>query len=315
MSLQIQSWEITLLARAQEALTTHPATTPLLATDGDTLNSAYAHCTQITRYHSKTFFMASGLLPHEKRQATRALYAFCRITDDIVDSPGSVEERRVNLEKWRDIIMAPTPHINNPVALAWADAQTRFNIPRGYAEQLIDGVARDLDQIRYETFEDIANYAYGVASTVGLMAMHIIGFESDEAIPYAVRLGVALQVTNILRDVGEDWQNGRLYLPLNELKQFNLSEADIEQGCTDERWQVFIKFQIERANRLYNESGVGIRMLNSDGRLAIMAAADLYRAILTDINKHNGDVFTRRANISTVGKISRLPGIWWRANR
>lgn len=313
MNLQIQSWETSLLARAQEALQSHTSTTVVTA-DQDVLSAAYQHCAQLTRQHSKTFYLASGLLPAPKRQAARALYAFCRITDDIVDSPAPTVERRANLERWRDVNVSATSPVNNPVALAWADAQTRFNIPRGYADQLIEGVARDLTQDRYETFADLAGYSYGVASTVGLMAMHITGYASSDAIPYAVRLGVALQMTNILRDVGQDWQCGRLYLPLNELADFGLSEADIEAGRTDERWQAFMKHQIDRTNALYDESWAGIRMLNPDGRFAIAAAADLYRAILSDIQAHNSDVFTRRAHIGTWGKVARLPRIWWRSN-
>ncbi|MEM6283639.1 MAG: squalene/phytoene synthase family protein, partial [Chloroflexota bacterium] len=179
MALQIQSWENMLLARAQEALHQNSVTErQFVQTDTHELSIAYEHCNHITRFHSKTFFMASSLLPFEKRQATRALYAFCRITDDIVDNAGTVEERRANLEEWRRTVINPRHPIDNPVAVAWADAQARFNIPVGYADQLIDGVARDLTQTRYETFEDLASYSYGVASTVGLMAMHIIGYES-----------------------------------------------------------------------------------------------------------------------------------------
>jgi len=317
MTLQIKSWENTLLARAQEALHQNNITEhTFVHRDSHELEIAYEHCNHITRFHSKTFYMASSLLPFEKRQATRALYAFCRITDDIVDNSNrSIDERRDSLEKWRKTVIHPDHPIDNPVAVAWADAQARFNIPSGYADQLIDGVARDLTQSRYETFEDLASYSYGVASTVGLMAMHIIGYESAEAIPYAVRLGVALQLTNILRDVGEDWQNGRLYLPLNELKDFHLAEADIHNGCTDERWQAFMKYQIDRTNSLYDESWYGISMLNRDGRFAIAAAADLYRAILLDIQQHHYNVFTRRAHLNTFEKVSRLPGIYWRSLR
>jgi 15-cis-phytoene synthase len=311
MTLQLQSWENTLLARAQEALQTTESLGHHASVDAQQLQAAYGECSRITRDYSKTFFLASGLLPRAKRQAARALYAFCRVTDDIVDSTESAEARRDNLAAWRALVMTPSTLVNNPVALAWIDAQHRYNIPRGYAEQLIDGVARDLTQTRYETFADLADYSYGVASTVGLMAMHIVGFRSREAIPYAVRLGVALQLTNILRDVGEDWQAGRLYLPLEDLAAFGLCEADIEAGRLDERWQAFINFQIERTHQLYEESWEGIRMLNPDGRFAIGAAADLYRGILEDIRAHNGDVFNRRAHLGMWGKVSRLPGIWW----
>ncbi len=316
MSLQIQSWESTLLTRAHEALKGHmPESTYVRQADDHTLQMAYEHCNHITRHHSKTFFLASSLLPPDKRRAARALYAFCRITDDIADADQPAEERGERLESWRALVMNTytNPLTDNPVALAWTDAQHRYNIPQGYAEQLIDGVARDLIQTRYQTFEDLAGYSYGVASTVGLMAMHIIGYESKVAVPYAVRLGVALQLTNILRDVNEDWQSGRVYLPQDELDAFGLSEADIAAGNTDERWQKFMTFQIERTHRLYDESWAGIYMLHADGRFAIAAAAELYRAILDDIQDNNSDVFSRRAHVGTWGKLRRLPSIWWRS--
>jgi len=132
-----------------------------------------------------------------------------------------------NLAAWRERALAPHPPDDDPVALAWADTRACYRIPLRYAEQLIEGVAADLGAVRYATFDDLAAYCYGVASTVGLMSMHIIGFSGPEAIPYAVKLGVALQLTNILRDVAEDWRMGRLYLPLDELAAYGLGEGDI----------------------------------------------------------------------------------------
>jgi phytoene synthase len=146
------------------------------------------------------------------------------------------------------------------------------------------------------------------------MSMHIVGYHGEEAIPYAVKLGVALQLTNILRDVAEDWQNGRLYLPLDELAAFGLTEADIEAGIVDERWRAFMKFQIGRIRQLYAEALPGIGYLNKQGRFAIAAAAELYQAILNDIEDHEYDVFGRRAYITKWEKLRRLPGIWWRSN-
>jgi len=147
------------------------------------------------------------------------------------------------------------------------------------------------------------------------MAMHIIGFEGPHAVPYAVKLGVALQLTNILRDVGEDWRAGRLYLPSDELAQFGLGEEDVAAGQVDDRWRAFMRFQIGRARRLYAEAMPGIRLLAADGRFAIAAAAELYRAILDDIEAHDYNVFARRAHIGALGKLRRLPGIWWRSRR
>ncbi len=178
---------------------------------------------------------------------------------------------------------------------------------------MIDGVARDLDQTRYTTFDDLAAYAYGVASTVGLMSMHIIGYHGAAAIPYAIKLGIALQMTNILRDVGEDWQAGRVYLPAAELADFDLSEDDLARGRVDDRWRAFMAFQIERNRRLYAEAWPGIQLLPPDGRFAIAAASELYRRILDDIEAHDDDVFTRRARVSTSRKLFGLLQLWWRS--
>ncbi len=311
--IQSQPWEMRLLVSAREALQSQYLINHVQA-DSKALNRAYDKCDEITYENSRTFFMASSLLPYEKRRGARALYAFCRITDDIVDEPdSSLEYRQQNLNHWRAEIMAECPPEDALVCLAWADTQAKFNIPRGYATQLIDGCERDIAQTRYETFADLAEYSYGVASTVGLMAMHIVGFSGEEALPYALRLGVALQMTNILRDVAEDWRSDRVYLPKEELEQFGLSESDIERGVVTDSWRKFMSFQIERTRRLYKQSLPGIAMLQSDGRFAIAAAAELYQAILTDIENHDYDVFTRRASIGKFGKIRRLPGIWWRS--
>jgi phytoene synthase len=304
------TWEHRLLALAFEGLESHIPAEPL-RTEANLLERAYQHCEKLTARHSRTFFTASALLPFRKRRAARALYAFCRISDDLVDrqEPDALGK----LMDWRERSLCPHPAEDDPVALAWADTRARYSIPRLYAEQLIEGVRRDLTQTRYESFEELSAYCYGVASTVGLMAMHITGFAGQQAIPYALKLGVALQLTNILRDVGEDWRAGRVYLPQRELEEFGLSEDDLNRSQVDARWQAFMRFQIDRNRQLYLEAAPGIALLDRDGRFAIAAAADLYQAILDDIEAHQYEVFNRRSYISTWGKVRRLPGIWWRA--
>jgi phytoene synthase len=304
------SWEHKLLTLAFEGLESHIPAEPVPA-EAALLEMAYTHCEAITAGHSRTFFLASGLLPAAKRRAVRALYAFCRISDDLVDR--ATPDALGALMAWQELSLSAHPTGDNLAALAWADTRARYRIPRRYAEQLIEGVRRDLVQNRYASFEDLSAYCYSVASTVGLMAMHIIGFEGQQAIPYALKLGVALQMTNILRDVGEDWRAGRVYLPQQELAEFGLDEEDLADGRIDGRWQAFMRFQIDRNRRLYREAAPGIYLLEGDGRFAIAAAADLYQAILDDIEAHQYDVFTRRAHTSPWGKLRRLPGIWWRA--
>ena len=309
-TLEPAVWEVRLLRLAHHALI-HESRNEPVDNGREHLAQAYEHCAAITKQHSRTFYLASGLLPRRERQAARALYAFCRVSDDLVDKAADQQYQR--LLQWRQESLANHPPIYNLVALAWADTRANFNIPRRYAEQLLDGVTSDLVHTRYETFSELAQYCYGVASTVGLMAMHIVGYEGREAIPYAIKLGVALQLTNILRDVQEDWDNGRLYLPLDELHKFNLSETDIANGIVDQRWRNFMQFQIQRARQLYEEALPGVAMLGKNGRFAIAAAAELYRAILDDIEAHDYDVFGRRAHTSKVQKLKSLPGIWWRS--
>ncbi|HLF28481.1 MAG TPA: squalene/phytoene synthase family protein [Anaerolineae bacterium] len=311
-TLSPQTWEHTLLARAYEAWHSVVTVSPTRARDTALLNRAYAFCEAVTAAHSKSFDLATRLLPADKRRAMRALYAFCRVSDNIVDCPCCDAE--TSLAIWRQRALSSEPPRSDLVALAWTDTRLRYRIPQRYAEQLIDGVARDLRPIRYRVFEELAAYAYGVASTVGLMSMHIIGFSTAQAIPYAIKLGVALQLTNILRDVGEDGRAGRVYLPAEELAAYGLTEADLAAGRVDDRWRAFMRFQIERNRRLYAEAQPGIAVLNSDGRFAVAAAAELYRAILDDIEAHDYDVFNRRARVSGFGKLRRLPGIWRRAH-
>ena len=278
---------------------------------------ALAHhlCQEMTYTHSRSFYLASQLLAPAERQAVRALYAFCRTTDDIVDNPSGGTDVAIHLRQWRDHALSHHPPQEDLVAVAWADARHRYRIPRRYAEQLIDGVARDMHQSRYHSFDDLATYCYSVASTVGLMSMHIIGFESEAAVPYAIKLGVALQLTNILRDVGEDWRRGRFYLPTDELADFGLTEEDVARGVVDDRWRAFMRFQIERTRRIYEESWAGIALLAPQGRLAIAAAAGFYRAILDDIEAHDYDNFGRRAHVTQWGKVRLLPRLWWQVRR
>jgi len=309
--MQVQTnWENQLIALAGNV--SQPRTRPFFSYwAGDaSLRRAYRQAEKITSEHSKSFYFASALLPEEKRSAVRALYAFCRTVDDIVDE-SSDAARGAQLDYWRGMVETASFLDNDLVAAAWADTLTRYYIPRHYAMQLIDGVARDLHPTRYQTFDELATYCYGVASTVGLMSMYIVGFKNDEAVPYAIKLGVALQMTNILRDIGEDFQNGRLYLPREELVFYGIREADIAEGRVTDNWRQFMKFQIDRTRQLYEESWAGIKMLEREGQLAVGAASVFYQGILDEIEKKDYNVFTGRASLSAWGKVSRIPMLIW----
>jgi phytoene synthase len=276
----------------------------------EVLNAAYNYCRNVTAINSKSFYLASGLLPNKKSKAIRALYAFCRTTDDIIDLNGKQGETELHL--WRNHGLSPNPRANDPVAIAWADTRQKFNIPSVYAQQLLDGVCMDIYKDRYKNFNELAEYCYGAASTVGLMSMYIIGFKTKSAIRYAVKLGVALQLTNILRDISEDYKLGRVYLPQDELYQFGITEKYISEGINDDKWKSFMKFQIDRTRSIYQEAWPGIPLLHPSGQLSIAAAATFYKGILDKIEENDFDVFSSRACIGKWRKLKTLPELWFK---
>jgi 15-cis-phytoene synthase len=270
------------------------------------LHDAYRACVEITRQHSRSFFLSTQLLPPEKRLAIRALYAFCRTSDDLVDQPEGDAVRA--LAKWVALVHAPQTPPGDAVLVAWNDTAARYAVPRWLTDELLAGVAMDLTVNRYATFDDLWLYCYRVASVVGLISMQIIG-ASHSAAYYAIKLGVALQLTNILRDVGEDAQRGRVYLPLEDIDRFGLRDDDILAGCRDERFRALMGYEIARAHGLYEEAWPGIRLLSQDGRLAVAAAAEIYRGILAKIVANDYDVFTRRAHVPLAEKLLKLPAV------
>jgi phytoene synthase len=275
-------------------------------------------CAQITRRYSRSFALAASLLPPAKRRAVQALYAFCRVSDELADSaearaqPGRAAQA---LAAWRAYALAPAvagpPPAGWPgvapaeawaAALAFGAARARYAIPVRYAHQLIAGITRDLRPSPCATFRDMAAYAYAVAGTVGLMSVPILGAVGPAGRP-AAQLGMALQLTNILRDVGEDAAAGRIYLPQAELRAFGLAPADVAAGRLTDRWRDFMRFQIVRVRALYARARPGIACLHPSGRLAVHLAAALYAGILADIEAHDYDVFSRRAHVSGWQKV------------
>ncbi|MCS7060862.1 MAG: phytoene/squalene synthase family protein, partial [Anaerolineae bacterium] len=222
-------------------------------------DAAYRHCDTITRRFSKSFYFSTAFLPPPTRRAIRALYAFCRLTDDLVDAPQRVSGVTAGrggaqeIAEWRRQARLPARVQRHPVLFAWAETRERYQIPHQHIEELIEGCAMDLTVHRYETFEALRVYCYRVASTVGLISMHIIGL--SEATPStveaaqgaAIELGIALQLTNILRDIGEDLKLGRIYLPQEDLERFHYTEDDLRRGVIDDRFKALMRFEIDRA--------------------------------------------------------------------
>lgn len=281
------------------------------------MRPAYDACTRIVKTHSASFYFSAALLPPGKRQAVLALYAFCRLSDELVDGAASrglaPAATAHELAAWARRCAAPHPPAGEtePVVLAWADTRRRFGIPQVLADELLVGVHMDLTIARYATWAALWIYCYRVAATVGQMSLYITGAVHPAAAPYAIRLGVALQLTNILRDVGADARQGRIYLPLADLARFGYPPRDLLAGVRDARFVALMQFEIARARALYAQAWPGIRLLARDSRLAVAAAATIYRAILARIETNGYDVFTRRARVSPGAKLALLPRAWW----
>jgi 15-cis-phytoene synthase len=312
MAMGTLNWEDHLLSMVHEVEDVPGDSEPHLLNEQLCLDDAYAYCQKLTQVNSRTFYLASSLLPKIQQRGVWALYSFCRVCDDLVDR-SQAPDPESELQNWSNRTINAKPDGDDCVALAWADTRHRFEIPWRYARQLIRGVALDFSTVRYETFDNLAIYCYGVACTVGLMSMHIIGYSGPQAIPYALRMGVALQLTNILRDVGEDYRAGRIYLPRQELDAFGVSEDVIAAGIVTPQWREFMRLQIDRGRPPYDQGIPGIAYLDPSGRFAIAAAARLYQGILKKVEDNDYDVFHRRAAVSSIGKISMLPAIWWQA--
>jgi phytoene synthase len=243
-------------------------------------------------------------LPYAKRRAVWAVYAFCRTADDIVDRNTNAAERLDAINAWEvQLHAAYAGRASTPIFTALADAAARYDVPLHAALDLLRGARMDVTVSRYATYREVSDYCYLVASTVGVLVTPIFGTLDAAAPRYAAVLGQAMQLTNILRDVGEDAQLGRIYLPAEDLRRFGYGEADLLAGVVDERFVALMRFEVERARALYREAEPGIALLQPDSRYAVRLALHLYRGILDAIESNRYDVFTRRAFVPLSAKI------------
>lgn len=285
------------------------------------LDQSIALCRQITAKHAKTFYLGSLLLPRPKRHAIWAIYAWLRQIDELLDgleaSNTQVEVTRSKLEHWGSHLEAlfQGGEPQTPTDLALIDAIQTYQLSIQPFREMLLGQSMDLDTQRYSTWEDLRLYCYRVAGVVGLMSSEIMGFVPHlDGTEEAVALGIAMQLTNILRDVGEDARRGRIYLPLEDLRRFNYSERDLFNYVIDERWIALMDYEIKRARQLYAQAEQGIRTLQPDSRWPVAASLMLYRQILNAIERNHYQVFRTRAYVSTLSKALALPVAWWRSN-
>jgi len=262
-------------------------------------------CRDVARDHSKTFYLSSLFLAPPKRRAIWAVYAYCRTADDLVDRSNGLTNRLDALDEHEQkLIAAVRGEADEPIFIALADAMARFAIPAESARDLLRGARMDLTVSRYETFADLLGYCDLVASTVGLLTAPVLGYERPEALEYGVTLGRAMQMTNILRDVGEDARMGRIYLPLEDLRRFGYAEDGIFAGTIDDAWVALMRFQIQRVRELYAAAEPGIALLAPDARYTVRLALDLYRKILDAIEANGYDTFTKRAYVPLRDKLA-----------
>ncbi len=274
------------------------------------LPAAYEACRDITRTASKTFYLASKFLSEEKRRAVWAVYAFCRTADDVVDTGAPTTARLAKLDDLeRKLVDAARGVATEPFFIAYADAAANFDIPLEPALALLRGARSDVTVRRYETYEELCEYCYLVASTVGLLVSPILGYSSPEALPFGVTLGRAMQLTNILRDVGEDARMGRIYLPAEDMRRFGYTDADVLAGVVDDRFVALMQFEIARVRDLYVQAEPGIAMLSAESRYTVRLALSLYRRILGAIERNRYDVYSLRAFVPLRTKLALAAGV------
>jgi len=291
------------------------------------LRSAYSVCRHIARTAAKNFYYGFLVLPRDKRNAISAVYAFMRRADDISDDPSlPPQERRQKLDEWVNALrrVAAGERTDDPVLFALADSQKRYNIPLELLEKLVQGTAMDVPeqpgarpestvpQLQYETFEQLYDYCYHVASVVGLVCIHIFGYRDPRAEKLAEQTGVAFQLTNILRDVREDAQLGRVYLPREDFARFGLEVRTTTNGSAPAALRPVLEFEALRAREFYRAADELLPLVSEDSRPALWTLVEIYRRLLGRIIACNYDVFSEKVRLSTAEKLSVLGKGFWR---
>jgi 15-cis-phytoene synthase len=279
--------------------------------------ASYRHCRAVARAQARNFYYAFAVLPAERRNALCAVYAFMRYCDDISDGGAAPSSKRALLEAWRDALAGAYrgEYGDSRILPAFHDAVRRFAIPQAYFDALIDGAQMDLTVRRYESFDELYQYCYRVASVVGLVCIEVFGYQDARAKEYAESCGIAFQLTNILRDVREDGALGRIYLPLEDLRRFGYTEDDLLQGVVNDRFLRMMEFEVARARDYYDRALPLLPLIDRGSRPALQAMMAIYRGILTRIEQGGYDVFAERAQLSHWEKVGIAARAWLSSRR
>ncbi len=288
----------------------------------ESLEVAYEICRKETAQWAKTFYLGTLLLPPVKRKAIWAIYVWCRRTDELMDSPEAMQrptnELSERLDQWEERTKALfAGQVKDELDVVMVDTLKRFPQSIKPYLDMIEGQRMDLNKTRYATFEELELYCYRVAGTVGLMTQGVMGLDpayttapwsvAPDPSEAAIALGIANQLTNILRDVGEDRGRGRIYLPQEDLKRFHYTESDLMAGVMNDQWKALMAFQLQRARDWFEKSEAGVRWLSGDARWPVWTSLRLYRGILNAIERLDYDVFNNRAYVTRLAKFAELP--------
>ncbi|MEI7561782.1 MAG: phytoene/squalene synthase family protein [Actinomycetes bacterium] len=272
------------------------------------LRKSYAECKKLNAQHGKTYYLATLLLPQAKRPFVHALYGFARYADEIVDDLNSTlsdDEKANALKQWGDGVLSDIKNgkSHDHIGAALVDTVNRFNIPISYFEAFLKSMTMDLTVTEYHTYEDLLEYVYGSAAVIGLQMVPILGVLDQNAYAAAEKLGIAFQLANFIRDVGEDLERGRVYLPITELQASGVTREMLEERVLTPEIKKALQFQIARVRDLQNQATPGIAMLASESRACIEAASELYCGIVDEVEKINYEIFEKRAKTSTWRRI------------
>jgi 15-cis-phytoene synthase len=272
------------------------------------LRKSYAECKKLNAQHGKTYYLATLLLPPAKRPFVHALYGFARYADEIVDDLNSTlsdDEKANALKQWGDGVLSDIKNgkSHDHIGAALVDTVNRFNIPISYFEAFLKSMTMDLTVTEYHTYEDLLEYVYGSAAVIGLQMVPILGALNPDAYAAAEKLGVAFQLANFIRDVGEDLERGRVYLPIKELQASGVTQEMLEERVLTPQIKNALQFQIARVRDLQKQATPGISMLSPESRACIEAASELYCGIVDEVEKINYEIFEKRAKTSTWRRI------------
>lgn len=275
------------------------------------MSDPHAYCQEKAASSGSSFYYSFMFLPPERRQAITALYAFCREVDDVVDECHDMQIAQTKLDWWRQqVALVFDGEPQHPVGLALKDVTRRFNLPREQLLEIIDGMQMDLLQTRYLDWKALHLYCYRVASVVGLLSAEIFGYTNRQTLKYAHDLGLAFQLTNIIRDVGEDARRGRIYLPIDELQRFNVPARQILDGQYSEDFRKLMGFQAERARQLYDQAFAQLPAEDRKAQRPGLIMAAIYRSLLDEIEADGFLVLDRRTSLTPLRKIW-LAGMTW----